>query len=82
VEGYEWLGWARYLQGDFVEAERLLQQATGMAPGRASAHYRLGVVMAAKGRWTEARRLLERTVLLDPTGDFGSRAIRMLHRIP
>jgi len=82
VEGYEWLGWARYLQGNFAEAERLLQQAVGMDPERASAHYRLGVVMAAEGRWAEARRLLERTVLLDPTGDFGGRAIRMLHRIP
>ncbi len=81
-EGYEWLGWARYLQGEWAEAERLLRQALRMDPQRPSVRYRLGVVLAAQGRRDEARRLLEQAILLDPLGDFGRRAFQVLHRLP
>ncbi|GBD10205.1 Beta-barrel assembly-enhancing protease [Candidatus Thermoflexus japonica] len=82
VEGYEWMGWAHYLRGEWEEAERLLRQAVQMDPNRPSARYRLGMVMAARGQREEARRLLEQTVLLDPLGDFGRQALRRLRDLP
>ncbi|WP_295478230.1 tetratricopeptide repeat protein [Thermoflexus sp.] len=81
VEGYEWMGWAHYLRGEWAEAERLLRQALQMAPDRPSIRYRLGMVLAAKGQREEARRLLEQTILLDPRGGFGRQALRMLTRL-
>jgi tetratricopeptide (TPR) repeat protein len=68
VEGYEWLGWARYLQGNFTERSGCCSRPWGWIRSAPRPITRLGVVMAAEGRWAEARRLLERTVLLDPTG--------------
>ncbi len=82
VEGYEWMGWAHYLRGEWAEAERLLRQALRMDPNRPSVRYRLGVVLAAEGRREEARRLLEQTLLLDPRGGFGWQALRRLRRLP
>lgn len=78
VEGYEWMGWAHYLRGEWEEAERLLRQALRMDPNRPSVRYRLGMVLATKGQREEARRLLEQTILLDPRGDFGRRALQQL----
>ena len=82
AEGYEWLGWAHYLREDFAGAERLLRQALAQDAVRPSAHYRLGIVLAAQGRAAEARRWLEQTVLLDPQGEFGRRAQRWLSILP
>lgn len=81
VEGYEWLGWAHYLRGEWEEAERLLRQALRMDPKRPSVRYRLGIVLAAKHQRAEARRLLEQTIFLDPLGDFGRRAFQTLNRL-
>lgn len=81
VEGYEWMGWAHYLRGEWEEAEQLLRQALRMDPNRPSIRYRLGAVLAAEGQLEEARRLLEQTIFLDPLGDFGRQALRMLQRL-
>ncbi|MCS7251262.1 MAG: tetratricopeptide repeat protein [Anaerolineae bacterium] len=81
VEGYEWMGWAYYLQGRWAEAERLLRQALQMAPDRPSIRYRLGMVLNAKGEREAARHMLEQTILLDPMGRFGHQALRMLIRL-
>lgn len=82
AEGYEWLGWARYLQGEWEEAERLLRQALRIDPQRPSVRYRLGVVLAARHQYEEARRFLEQAILLDHGGDFAHRALRILNRLP
>jgi len=81
AEGYEWMGWAHYLRGEWETAERLLREALRIAPDRPSIRYRLGVVLAAEGQREAARRLLEQTVFLDPQGEFGRQALRRLQRL-
>ncbi len=71
------LGYAHFLTGDLLLAERLLTRAITLAPS-ASAYFHLGLLRAAQGRPAEALASLAAAVDLDPEGEIGDRARRAL----
>jgi tetratricopeptide (TPR) repeat protein len=49
------------------EAENILKEATRLFPGEAIFYYNLACYAAVEGRSTEAERLLEKAINIDPT---------------
>jgi predicted TPR repeat methyltransferase len=64
---------AVFRDGDAVAAADLAAQALDLAPDFAPAHALLGRAFAALGRTEEARRALERVLLLEPDDALGAR---------
>ncbi|UCD29968.1 MAG: tetratricopeptide repeat protein [Planctomycetota bacterium] len=56
----------RWKQGSLVEAVTILRQGVHRQPDNAELHYQLGVMLAADDELTEAEKLFEKTVMLDP----------------
>ncbi|MDP3047448.1 MAG: tetratricopeptide repeat protein [Chloroflexota bacterium] len=77
-EARDLLGWGLYLNRRVDDALVELRQAVALAPRSASAHYHLGVVAAQAGDKETARRVLQRAVDLDTTGDVEGRAAKAL----
>ncbi len=75
------LGWLRYRQGRFVEAERILRRALALdADPEISAH--LAEVLWKLGREQAAREMLERALEQHPDHDvLRETANRLLHRL-
>jgi len=78
AEAFDVLGWAYYLVGYLDRAERTLSRAVALDPDLASARYHLGVVQRQLGQPAEADYQFWRTVDLDRTGYYRSRAMRAL----
>lgn len=75
------LGYAHFLMGDLVLAERLLLQAYELEPGRAQTLLHLGLLRMMQGKHEAARRSLQLAVALDPYGMFGQVAQRTLEAL-
>lgn len=60
------LGWVHYKLGDLAKATSFLQEAVAGVPARADIRVRLGLVLAAQQRWSDAEGELSRAKESDP----------------
>src|SRR6185503_16351017 len=63
-DGYLLRAWLERTQGRFSESERDLAEARTRGPGRWEAFHNAGVAAVAAGRWADAERNFELTLLL------------------
>ncbi len=61
-EGWNTLGWLRYLEGDDEGAVRAFDQGLALAPGQGDLLYNKGMVYYGKGRADEAEALWEQAL--------------------
>ncbi len=75
------LGYAYFLLGDLVMADRFLQRSVQMDPLAATTQFHLGLLRLGEGQPQRARAALGLAAELDPTGPIGARAARSLQSI-
>lgn len=78
AEAFDLLGWAYYLLGFLDEAESALLRSVDLDADRPGARYHLGAVQLRRGQLAAANYQFWRTVDLDRTGRYRSRAMRAL----
>lgn len=76
------LGFAHFLTGDLVLAERLLLRAYDLEPARPQTLLHLGLLRLMQGEHDRARHSLRIAAALDPYGTFGQVAQRTLDALP
>ncbi len=69
VYGYDAAAWALYKSGSLEEAHRLSERALSVGTRDARLYYHAGMIARARGRDTEARRLLSAALSLNPHFD-------------
>lgn len=72
------LGYAYVLLNNLVLADRLLSRAVDLQPYRAATQLHLGLLRQAQGEISRAQAALEMALLLDPDGNIGQMAKRIL----
>ncbi len=72
------LGYALFLTGDMVNAEKTLTQAVSLNPNLADPYYHLGLVYNRQGKAREAEAALKHALALDPQGPLGGLALTAL----
>lgn len=77
----ELLGYAYYLLGDFVMAERFLQRSVQVDPLSPATQYHLGLLRLGQGQTQRARAAFALAMRLDPSGPIGTQAARSLQSI-
>jgi tetratricopeptide (TPR) repeat protein len=75
------LGYAYFLLGDLVMADRFLLRSVQMDPLAATTQFHLGLLRLGQGQPQRARAALGLAAELDPTGPVGVRAARSLQSI-
>ena len=75
---YDLLGWLNFSAGATDEAKAVLLQALRLDPDYAPAHLHLGLVYLELQAWDQAREHFILAQTLDPTGDAGEAATRLL----
>ena len=78
ARAHAWLGWGLHLSGDDAQAEFELRAAVQLDPALAQARLQLGNFLIDVGRIEAGRTELQRAVDLDPRGEVGARARRLL----
>jgi Flp pilus assembly protein TadD len=76
------LGFAHFLTGDLVLAERLLLRAYDLEPARPQTLLHMGLLRLMQGEHDRARHSLSLAAALDPYGTFGQVAQRTLDALP
>lgn len=72
------LGYAHVLLNNLVLADRLLSRAVDLQPHRAATQLHLGLLRHAQGETNLAQAALEMALMLDPDGNIGQMAKRIL----
>jgi tetratricopeptide (TPR) repeat protein len=75
---YDLLGYAHFLNGNMLLAERLLLKSIALQPSLASAHYHLGQLRRWQGHFEQSQAAFELALQLDPDGAVGELARRAL----
>jgi tetratricopeptide (TPR) repeat protein len=75
------LGYALVLTGDLANGEKTLVRAAALDPNQPSTFYHLGWLYARQGRTPEAQAAFNRTLVLDPQGQYGGLALQALARL-
>jgi tetratricopeptide (TPR) repeat protein len=78
AQAHDWLGWGLHLTGQNAQAESELRAALNLDPALSRARMHLGNLLINVGRVEEGRTELTRAVEIDPTGEAGARARRLL----
>jgi tetratricopeptide (TPR) repeat protein len=66
IYGYDAAAWAEYKNGNFAEAQRLIQQAMTLGTRDARLYYHAGMIALELGEDAQAREYLEQAVEINP----------------
>jgi tetratricopeptide (TPR) repeat protein len=72
------LGYALFLTGDLVNAEKTLEHAVSLDPNLPNTYYHLGILYNRQGKAPEAEAAFKHTLALDPQGPYGGLALKAL----
>jgi tetratricopeptide (TPR) repeat protein len=75
------LGYALIITGDLVNGQKKLEEAMALDPSLSSIYYHLGQLYFIQGKTEEASAAFNRTLNLDPQGQYGKLAIQALAKI-